>query len=306
MRFTSWVLKAMRPKEEGMTKYKQIVSRLFYTVLLAAAWLQTGPSFAQSGPQPWQMDFRPSATPVMDDIIDFHNLLLVIEVLIVLFVLGLMVYICVKFNAKANPVPSKTTHNVFLEVVWTVIPIIILIVITVPSVKLLVFMDKAPKEKVEMTLKVIGHQWYWSYEYPDAGDLAFDSNIIPDEEIDASKGQIRLLEVDNRIAIPVDTTIRVLMTSDDVLHNWAVPAFGIKMDTVPGRINEAWIRVPAARAGVYRGQCSELCGVNHGYMPIVIEAKSKQDFAKWLIKAKKEFANEASPTKVVQKDTIVR
>ena len=296
----------MRPKEEGMTKYKQIVSRLFYTVLLAAAWLQTGPSFAQSGPQPWQMDFRPSATPVMDDIIDFHNLLLVIEVLIVLFVLGLMVYICVKFNAKANPVPSKTTHNVFLEVVWTVIPIIILIVITVPSVKLLVFMDKAPKEKVEMTLKVIGHQWYWSYEYPDAGDLAFDSNLIPDEEIDASKGQIRLLEVDNRIAIPVDTTIRVLMTSDDVLHNWAVPAFGIKMDTVPGRINESWIRVPAARAGVYRGQCSELCGVNHGYMPIVIEAKSKQDFAKWLIKAKKEFANEASPTKVVQKDTIVR
>ena len=289
-----------------MTKYKQIVSRLFYTVLPAAAWLQTAPSFAQSGPQPWQMNFRPSATPVMDDIIDFHNLLLVIEVIIVLFVLGLMVYICVKFNAKANPVPSKTTHNAFLEVVWTVIPIIILIVITVPSVKLLVFMDKAPKDKVEMTLKVIGHQWYWSYEYPDAGNLAFDSNIIPDEEIDASKGQIRLLEVDNRIAIPVDTTIRVLMTSDDVLHNWAVPAFGIKMDTVPGRINESWIRVPAARAGVYRGQCSELCGVNHGYMPIVIEAKSKQDFAKWLDKAKKEFANDASPTKVVQKDTIVR
>ena len=296
----------MRPKEEGMTKYKQIVSRLFYTVLLAAAWLQTGPSFAQSGPQPWQMNFRPSATPVMDDIVEFHNLLLVIEVIIVLFVLGLMVYICVKFNAKANPVPSKTTHNSILEVVWTVIPIIILIVIAVPSMKLLVFMDKAPKEKVEMTLKVIGHQWYWSYEYPDAGNLAFDSNIIPDEEIDASKGQIRLLEVDNRIAIPVDTTIRVLMTSEDVLHNWAVPAFGIKMDTVPGRINESWIRVPAARAGVYRGQCSELCGVNHGYMPIVIEAKSKQDFAKWLDKAKKEFANEASPVKVVRKDTIVR
>ena len=289
-----------------MTKYKQIVSRLFYTVLLAAAWLQTGPSFAQSGPQPWQMNFRPSATPVMDDIVEFHNLLLVIEVIIVLFVLGLMVYICVKFNAKANPVPSKTTHNSILEVVWTVIPIIILIVIAVPSMKLLVFMDKAPKEKVEMTLKVIGHQWYWSYEYPDAGNLAFDSNIIPDEEIDASKGQIRLLEVDNRIAIPVDTTIRVLMTSEDVLHNWAVPAFGIKMDTVPGRINESWIRVPAARAGVYRGQCSELCGVNHGYMPIVIEAKSKQDFAKWLNKAKKEFANDASPVKVVRKDTIVR
>ena len=289
-----------------MTRYHQILSKLSFFSLLIAGLLNTGFAFAQSGPQPWQMNFRPAATPVMDDIVSFHNLLLVIEVLIVLFVLGLMVYICVKFNAKANPVPSKTTHNAFLEVVWTVIPIIILVVITVPSVKLLVFMDKAPKDKVEMTLKVIGHQWYWSYEYPDAGNLAFDSNIIPDEEIDASKGQIRLLEVDNRIAIPVDTTIRVIMTSEDVLHNWAVPAFGIKMDTVPGRINEAWIRVPAAKAGVYRGQCSELCGVNHGYMPIVIEAKSKQDFAKWLDKAKKEFASKSSPVKVVRKNTIVR
>ena len=299
-------MKALSPKELGMTRYNKVLSGKLFAVLLGIGWLMSGAAHAQSGPQPWQMNFRPAATPVMDDIVSFHNLLLVIEVLIVLFVLGLMVYICVKFNAKANPVPSKTTHNAFLEVVWTVIPIIILIVITVPSVKLLVFMDKAPKDKVEMTLKVIGHQWYWSYEYPDAGNLAFDSNIIPDEEIDASKGQIRLLEVDNRIAIPFDTTIRVIMTSEDVLHNWAVPAFGIKMDTVPGRINEAWIRVPAAKAGVYRGQCSELCGVNHGYMPIVIEAKSKQDFAKWLDKAKKEFANESSPVKVVQKDTIVR
>ena len=152
-----------------MTRYHQILSKLSFFSLLIAGLLNTGFAFAQSGPQPWQMNFRPAATPVMDDIVSFHNLLLVIEVLIVLFVLGLMVYICVKFNAKANPVPSKTTHNAFLEVVWTVIPIIILVVITVPSVKLLVFMDKAPKDKVEMTLKVIGHQWYWSYEYPDAG-----------------------------------------------------------------------------------------------------------------------------------------
>ena len=288
-----------------MTRYQKSLSKLSFVSLVIAGFLNTGLAFAQSGPQPWQMNFRPAATPVMDDIVSFHNLLLVIEVLIVLFVLGLMVYICVKFNAKANPVPSKTTHNAFLEVMWTVIPIIILIVIAVPSMKLLVFMDKAPKDKVEMTLKVIGHQWYWSYEYPDSDNLAFDSNLIPDEEIDTSKGQIRLLEVDNRLAIPVDTTIRVIMTSEDVLHNWAVPAFGIKMDTVPGRINEAWIRVPAEKAGVYRGQCSELCGVNHGYMPIVIEAKSKQDFAKWLDKAKKEFASKSSPVKVVQKITIV-
>ena len=246
---------------------------------------------AQNGPQPWQMNFRPAATPVMEDIVSFHNLLLIIEVLIVLLVLGLMVYIVIKFNAKANPVPTKTTHNSFLEVMWTVIPIVILVVIAVPSMKLLYFMDKAPKDKVEMTLKVIGHQWYWSYEYPDSGNLAFDSNLIPDEEIDVSKGQIRLLEVDNRVAIPVDTTIRVIMTSDDVLHNWAIPAFGIKMDTVPGRINEAWIRVPAEKAGVYRGQCSELCGVRHGYMPIVIDAMPKQEFAKWLERAKKEFAS---------------
>ncbi len=252
------------------------------------------------------MNFRPAATPVMEDIIDFHNLLLVIEVIIVLFVLGLMLYIIVKFNAKSNPVPSKTTHNSFLEVVWTAVPIIILIVIAVPSMKLLYFMDKAPKDQVEMTLKVIGHQWYWSYEYPDADNLAFDSNLIPDEEIDTSKGQIRLLEVDNRVAIPVDTTIRVIMTSDDVIHNWAVPAFGIKMDTVPGRINEAWIRVPASKAGIYRGQCSELCGVNHGYMPIVIEAISKQDFTKWLNRAKKEFAVAPGPVKVVQKQAILR
>ena len=255
---------------------------------------------AQNGPQPWQMNFRPAATPVMEDIVSFHNLLLIIEVLIVLFVLGLMVYIVIKFNAKANPVPTKTTHNSFLEVMWTVIPIVILVVIAVPSMKLLYFMDKAPKDKVEMTLKVIGHQWYWSYEYPDAGNLAFDSNLIPDEEIDVSKGQIRLLEVDNRVAIPVDTTIRVIMTSDDVLHNWAIPAFGIKMDTVPGRINEAWIRVPAEKAGVYRGQCSELCGVNHGYMPIVIDAMPKQEFAKWLERAKKEFARDAGQVDFAQ------
>ena len=255
---------------------------------------------AQNGPQPWQMNFRPAATPVMEDIVSFHNLLLIIEVLIVLFVLGLMVYIVIKFNAKANPVPTKTTHNSFLEVMWTVIPIVILVVIAVPSMKLLYFMDKAPKDKVEMTLKVIGHQWYWSYEYPDAGNLAFDSNLIPDEEIDVSKGQIRLLEVDNRVAIPVDTTIRVIMTSDDVLHNWAIPAFGIKMDTVPGRINEAWIRVPAEKAGVYRGQCSELCGVNHGYMPIVIDAMPKQEFAKWLERAKKEFASNTGQVDMAQ------
>jgi len=288
-----------------MTIYTKLLSGFLFSVL-ALTGLFTGSAAAQSGPQPWQMNFRPAATPVMEDIIAFHNLLLVIEVIIVLFVLALMLYIIVKFNAKANPVPSKTTHNSFLEVVWTVVPVIILIVIAVPSMKLLFFMDKAPEDQVEMTLKVTGHQWFWSYEYVDEGELTFDSNMIPDEDIDVSKGQIRLLEVDNRVVIPVDTTIRVLMTADDVIHNWAIPAFGIKMDTVPGRINEAWIRVPAAKAGVYRGQCSELCGVNHGFMPVVVEAVSKQDYARWLVKAKKEFASKPAPVNVVQKEMTVR
>ena len=265
-----------------------------------------GTSLAQNDPQPWQMNFRPPATPVMEDIIEFHNLLLIIEGLIVVFVLGLMVYIVLKFNSKAHPVPTKTTHNSFIEVLWTVIPVIILIIIAVPSMKLLFFMDKAPADQVEMTLKVTGHQWYWSYEYVDEGELTFDSNMIPDEDIDVSKGQVRLLEVDNRVVLPADTTVRVLMTAEDVLHNWAMPSFGIKMDTVPGRINETWLRVPSAKIGVYRGQCSELCGVRHGFMPIVVEVVSKQDYARWLVKAKQEFANNPGHVDVVQNGTNIR
>ena len=268
--------------------------------------LSLGTALAQNDPQPWQMNFRPAATPVMEDIVEFHNLLLVIEGLIVLFVLGLMVYIVFKFNSKANPKPSKTTHNSFLEVAWTVIPVIILIIIAVPSMKLLFFMDKAPEDQVEMTLKVTGHQWYWSYEYVDEGELSFDSNMVPDEDIDVSKGQVRLLEVDNRVVVPADTTIRLLMTAEDVLHNWAMPSFGIKMDTVPGRINETWFRVPREKIGVYRGQCSELCGVRHGFMPIVVEVVSKKDYARWLVKAKNEFANALEPTTVAQKQVAIR
>ena len=157
-----------------------------------------------------------------------------------------------------------------------------------------------------MTLKVTGHQWYWSYEYVDEGKLSFDSNMIPDEDIDVSKGQVRLLEVDNRVVVPADTTIRLLMTAEDVLHNWAMPSFGIKMDTVPGRINETWFRVPREKIGVYRGQCSELCGVRHGFMPIVVEVVSKKDYARWLVKAKNEFANAPEPTTVAQKQVAIR
>ena len=237
-------------------------------------------------PTPWQMGFQPSASPVMDQLVDFHNLLLVIIFAIAIFVLLLMAFIFIRFNRRANPVPSRTTHNTLIEVVWTVIPIVVLIVIAIPSFKLLYFMDRTPN--AELTLKVIGHQWYWSYEYPDH-DVAFDAIMIPDDEL--QPGQLRLLETDNRVMLPVDTRIRLLFTADDVLHAWAIPAFGVKLDTVPGRLNEAWVEI--TREGVYYGQCSELCGVNHGLMPIAVEAVSKAQFAAWLEVAKEEFARDA-------------
>ena len=245
----------------------------------------TGTAFA-NGPREWEMYFQKPATPVMEELISFHNLLLWIETAIVVLVLVLMIYIILRFNARANPKPSKTTHHTTLEVIWTVVPILILVVIAVPSMKLLFFQDKA--ENPEMTLKVIGNQWFWSYEYPDNGNFTFDSNLVADEDL--KPGQKRLLAVDNHVVLPADTTIQVLLTANDVIHNWAVPPFGIKIDTVPGRINETWLRVPAKNIGTYYGQCSELCGVNHGFMPIVVDIVSKQDFATWVEKAKQEFA----------------
>ena len=245
----------------------------------------TGTAFA-NGPREWEMYFQKPATPVMEELISFHNLLLWIETAIVVLVLVLMIYIILRFNARANPKPSKTTHHTMLEVIWTVVPILILVVIAVPSMKLLFFQDKA--ENPEMTLKVIGNQWFWSYEYPDNGNFTFDSNLVADEDL--KPGQKRLLAVDNHVVLPADTTIQVLLTANDVIHNWAVPPFGIKIDTVPGRINETWLRVPAKNIGTYYGQCSELCGVNHGFMPIVVDIVSKQDFATWVEKAKQEFA----------------
>ncbi|MDA0240863.1 MAG: cytochrome c oxidase subunit II [Proteobacteria bacterium] len=258
----------------------------------------TGSAYAEL-PYPWQVDFQEAVSPVMEQIYWLHNIVLLpLEVGITLFVLILMGYICWRFNAKRNPVPSKTTHNAPLEVLWTVIPIIILVVIAVPSMKLLFFMDKA--QEPDMTLKVVGNQWYWSYEYPDHGNFRFDSNII--QEDDLKPGQPRLLSVDNHVVLPADTTVRLLFTATDVIHAWAIPSFGVKLDTVPGRINESWVRVPAAKIGRYHGQCSELCGVNHGFMPIVVDIVSKEDFTQWVAKAKVQFAdNDSAPVKQVQK-----
>lgn len=236
-------------------------------------------------PVPWQYNFQDAATPVMERLIDMHDMLMIIITAVTLFVVGLLVWVCVRYNERVNPKPSKTAHNTMVEVVWTVVPVLILLVIVVPALKNLYFMDKATD--ADMTLKVVGHQWYWSYEYPDHGGFGFDSYMKAEEDL--APGELRLLEVDNRIVVPVDTTVRVLVTAADVIHNFAMPAFGLKMDAVPGRLNETWFH--ATRTGVFYGQCSELCGVRHGFMPIAIEVVEKPVFDAWVESAKEQFAN---------------
>ncbi len=243
---------------------------------------------------PWQMNFQEAATPVAERIREFHDFLLILTIGIVIFVMGLMAYVMIKFHKSRNPVPSKTTHNTLIEVVWTLVPVIILVVIVFPSLKLMYFMDKT--EDAEMTVKVVSHQWYWSYEYPDHDNIAFDSLMLKKDEL--KPGQPRLLEVDNRLVVPVGTNIRILLTSADVLHSWAVPAMGVKTDTVPGRLNETWIKV--TKEGVYYGQCSELCGRDHGFMPIAVEVVSKDKFAQWVEDAKVKFAANDHAEKTIQ------
>ena len=245
---------------------------------------------AAAQPEPWQMNLQEPATPLMEQIVNFHDLLLIIITFISLFVLALLVYVIMKFNEKANPNPSRTTHNTTIEVLWTVIPVVILVVIAVPSFKLLYKADVIPK--VDMTIKATGHQWYWNYEYVDHGNFSFDANMVAEEDL--KEGQPRLLETDNRVVIPSNSVIRIQVTAADVLHAWTIPAFGQKIDAVPGRLNEIWIG-PVKNEGVYYGQCSELCGIRHGFMPITVEVVSKEKFDAWIEKAKKEFASDDGP-----------
>ncbi|MEX2649417.1 MAG: cytochrome c oxidase subunit II [Alphaproteobacteria bacterium] len=235
-------------------------------------------------PVDWQIGFQEPATPIMESISEFNDLLVPIIVIITAVVLALLAYIVVRFNARSNPTPSRTTHNTVLEFAWTVVPIIILVVIAVPSIRLLYYSDRVPE--ADMTIKATGHQWYWSYEYPDNGGFTFDA-VIKDEA-DLAPDELRLLTTDNHVVLPVATTIRVQIMADDVLHAWAVPAFGVKKDAVPGRLTEVWVRVE--REGTYYGQCSELCGERHGYMPIQVEVVSKAAFDEWVVEAQAQFA----------------
>ena len=240
-------------------------------------------SASASQPKDWQITFQEAASENMTMITDFNNFLLILMTAISVFVLGLMLYVMMRFNARANPEPSKTTHNTLVEVIWTVVPIVILVVIAIPSFRLLYFQRDIPE--ADMTVKAVGYQWYWGYEYPDHGDFAFDSLMLTDEE---RGDQPRLLATDTAMVVPVDTTVRVIVTAADVLHAFAMPAFGLKMDAVPGRLNETWFK--AEKTGTFYGQCSELCGIRHAFMPIRIEVVSKADFALWVEEAQNEYA----------------
>ena len=237
-------------------------------------------------PVDWQLGFQNPASDGMRDIVNFHNnLLLPIIIAISVFVLFLMLYACVRFRASANPNPSKRTHNVTVEILWTLIPCLILIVMAVPSFKILYKQDTIPK--ADLTIKAVGYQWYWGYEYPDE-NIIFDSYMI--EEKDLKADQPRLLSVDNQVVVPVNKVVKVLITANDVLHAWALPAFGVKRDAVPGRINETWFK--AEKVGTYYGQCSELCGIKHAFMPITVKVVSEEDYQEWLSEARVKFAKE--------------
>ena len=237
-------------------------------------------------PKDWQLGFQEAASDTMRDIVNFHDkLLLPIIVAISVFVLFLMAYACIRFRASKNPNPSKRTHNVAVEVLWTLIPCLILIVIAVPSFKILYKQDTIPK--ADLTIKAIGYQWYWGYEYPDE-NLIFDSYMV--EEKDLKADQPRLLAVDNEVVVPVGKVVKVLITANDVLHAWALPSFGVKRDAVPGRINETWFK--AEKVGTYYGQCSELCGIKHAFMPIAVKVVSEEEYQEWLSEARLKFAKE--------------
>lgn len=278
----------------------RFLSRTFATAAataLAVAALATVPALAGTGmPSPWQMNLQGAVTPVAEFIHWFHDWLNIIITIVTLFVLALLVYVVFRFNEKANPVPSKTTHNALLEVAWTVIPVLILVVIAIPSFRLLKLQLEVPQS--DMTLKVTGNQWRWTYEYPkESGGFTFNSLMLNEEErakAIASKRITeaeapRLLAVDNEAVIPVGKTVRVQVTASDVIHKFTVPSFGIKIDAIPGRLNETWFK--AEREGIYYGQCSFICGQDHAYMPIAVRVVSQERYAAWLAEAKQKFAN---------------
>jgi cytochrome c oxidase subunit II len=265
-----------------------VLKRLIAFVVTSVTVLAAGVALAASGhPDPWQLGLQGSASPVMDDIMWFHDFLLWIIAAITVFVLALLVIVAVKFNHRSNPVPSRTTHNTTIEVLWTVVPVLILVMIAVPSFRLLFYELKIPP--ADITVKATGKQWFWSYSYPDS-KFEFDSLMVQDKDL--KTGQPRLLAVDNEMVVPVNKVVRVLVIGADVIHSFSVPAFGIKVDAIPGRMNETWFK--AEREGMYYGQCSQLCGRDHAFMPIAVRVVSEKDYTAWIDQAKKKYATDDS------------
>ena len=242
--------------------------------------------YAKGQATDWQLSFQEAASPLMSELIGLHDFIFWIITFITIFVFVLLAYVCVKFSAKNNKKPSTTTHNSLIEVAWTVIPVIILVVISIPSFKLLYKQNDF--SKIDMTIKATGYTWYWGYEYPDHGDFQFDAIMLQEDELE--ENQPRLLSTDNALVVPVNKNIKMQITSDPagVIHSWAMPSLGVKMDAIPGRLNETYFRI--TEPGMYYGQCSELCGPGHGFMPIMIKAVSDDEFSEWVVEAQEEFA----------------
>ena len=268
-----------------MRSFRRQCAALIAT-LVAALGLIT-PALAQQvyAPRPWEMGMQRSGGPLKTEIIDLHDEVLVLITLITLFVGGLLLWVMWRYNAKRNPTPSQTSHNTVIEVLWTVVPILILVVMAIPSFRLVYYLDRTPD--ADLTVKVTAHQWYWEYSYPDKGNIDFSSYIVPDDQL--KPGQLRLLTVDNDLVVPAGKNIRVLETSTDVIHSWFIPSFGVQEYAVIGRVNESWFNVE--REGTYYGECNQICGVNHAFMPIKIVAMSKDAFQRWLGEAQKKFAH---------------
>ncbi len=274
---------------------KRTVGKFFYSLLALVALAVTSGAALADVPHQWQMGMQAPATPIAEQINSLHNLLLYIIIAIALFVLALLVYVCVRYRASANPVPSTTSHNTTIEILWTLIPVLILLIIAVPSFKLLYAQERTPK--ADLTLKVTGLQWYWHYTYPDQGGFGFDSNGI-DRETAKAQGKRALLDVDNEVVLPVGAVVKVLIAGNDVMHSWFIPAFGVQKYAVVGRLNEVWLQ--PEKEGVYYGECNQICGINHSFMPIKVRVVSKEAFAAWVAEAQKKFARDDGSPAVQQ------
>ena len=255
-----------------------------FTVLLLAA----GPASAQA-PHNWQLGFQPAHSPVQQGIEGLHAMVIWLMAAVTIFVAALLIYCVWRFRASVNPKASRISHHTTLEVAWTVLPVLILVIIAIPSFRMIYFEDRT--DAADMTIKVVGHQWYWEYNYPDQGGVKFDSYMVPADDL--KPGQLRNLEVDNRVVVPAGKNIRILTTSADVIHSFFIPSLGVQRYAIPGRTIETWVKVD--QPGVYYGQCNQICGTNHSAMPISVEAMTEQGFASWIEAAKTKFAANGGP-----------